>query len=122
MMDSAFVHKELPDTIHLVESQRNRDLCKTIASMYIASASVFLQVMRDAVERGNLPELFRAADALRSSSTSLGAFRLANLCRALEQLPSKQGLANASGQLDAIERVASIVCATLMHQERLSIA
>jgi HPt (histidine-containing phosphotransfer) domain-containing protein len=121
MMGSAVVHEELPDAIRIAESQRNRDLSQTIARMYIASAPILLKVMRDAAQRGNLSELFRAADALRSSSASLGAFQVANLCRALEQLPSKQGLASASSQLDAIERAASTACATLMEQERLSI-
>ena len=120
-MDDAFIHMQMLDTIQIVESQRNHQLSKTIAGMYIASAPVLLQVMRDAVDCGNLRELFSAADALRSSSASLGAVRLANLCGALAQLPSKAGLANVSSQLDAIERAASIVCAILMEKERHSI-
>ena len=120
-MGGAFSHSEMLDAIQIVESQRNHDLSQTIANMFITSAPVLMQVMRHALEQGNLRELVRAAEALRSSSASLGAFRLANLCRALGQMPSKADLANVSSQLDAIERATAIVCAALMEKEFLSI-
>jgi HPt (histidine-containing phosphotransfer) domain-containing protein len=109
------------DAIQIVASQRNHDLSKTIAALYLISAPVLLQVMRDAAEQENVRELLRAAEALTLSSAGLGAFRLANLCRALVQLPSKAGLADAPEQLDRIQQALAIVCATLTQQQHLLI-
>ncbi len=67
---------------------------------YQEDAVAQLSAMRDATARGDAEALVRPAHSLKSNSASMGADRLADLCRALE--------ADArAGRLDgAAERVA----------------
>ena len=115
-MDRTYNQSEMSDVIHIVESQRNHNLSQIIASLYIASAPVLLQAMRDATAAGNVRELVRAADALKSSSASLGAHRLAELCRELCELPSKEALTSVFAQLEKIASAVTIVCAALVEK------
>ena len=115
-MDRTYNQSELLDAIHIVESQRNHNLSQIIASLYIASAPVLLQAMHDAASAGNLRELVRAADALKSSAASLGAHRLAELCRELCELPSKEALSSVPAQLEKIASAVTIVCAALVEK------
>lgn len=118
-MDGAYDHLEIRDVIHVAESQRNSELSSTIAQMYTATVPVLIQVMRDAVVAGDLRELFRAADALMLSSTSLGALRLAGLCRKVCDLPYKRQLADVTPQLDEIAQVAAKVCDILRKNQNI---
>ena len=115
-MDRTYNQSEMLDAIHIVESTRNHNLSQIIASLYIASAPVLLQAMHDAAAAGNLRELARAADALKSSSASLGAHRLAELCRELCELPSKEALTSVPAQLEKITSAVTIVCAALVEK------
>ena len=115
-MVGTYNQSEMLDVIHIVESQRNHNLSQIIASLYIASAPVLLQAMRDAAAAGNLRELARAADALKSSSASLGAHRLAELCRELCELPSKEALTSVPAQLEKITSAVTIICAALVEK------
>ena len=115
-MDGPYNQSEMLDAIHIVESQRNHNLSQIIASLYIASAPVLLQAMHDAASAGNLRELVRAADALKSSTASLGAHRLAELCRELCELPSKEALTSVPAQLEKIASAVTIVCAALVEK------
>ena len=115
-MGGTYIHPKIFDAIYIVESQRNHNLSQIIASMYIASAPVLLQVMRDAAAEGNLRELSRAADALKSSSASLGAHRLAELCRELCELPSKEALTSVPARLENIASAVTINCAALVEK------
>ena len=115
-MDRTYNQSEMSDVIHIVESQRNHNLSQIIASLYIASAPVLLQAMRDATAAGNVRELARAADALKSSTASLGAHRLAELCRELCELPSKEALTSVPAQLEKIACAVTIICAALVEK------
>ena len=114
-MTAPFIIRRQPlDTIHVVESERNRALARTIANIYIETTPVLIQVMRDAALQGNMRELFRTADALKASSANLGASQLAALCYDLTQLPCKQLLATVLARLDEISREAQTVCDALV--------
>jgi HPt (histidine-containing phosphotransfer) domain-containing protein len=112
-MDGTCNHPEMLDAIYIVESQRNHNLSQVIARMYIASAPVLLQAMRDAAAEGNLRELARAADALKSSTANLGAHRLAECCRELCELPSKEALASVPERLEKIAGAVTVICTAL---------
>ncbi len=101
---------EISDVIRIVESQRNHGLSLVIASMNVASAPVLVQAISDAAA-GNLRELFRAADALRSSSANIGARQVAELCREWGELPAKQALPGVAEKLEKIASAVAIICA-----------
>lgn len=119
MMDCPSIYPETADAIRIVESQRNHELSLVIASMYVASAPVLVQVMGEALTRGDLRELFRAADALRSSSANLGARRVAELCHELRELPSKQALPGVANKLDKIASAVAVICSALIEKTAL---
>jgi len=62
-----------------------QDLVGSVASAYLAEAPELLAEIRTAAAGSDLRALKRAAHALGSSSTQIGASRLAELCEALEQ-------------------------------------
>ena len=119
MVDCPSIYPETADAIRIVESQRNHELSLVIASMYVASAPVLVQVMGEALTRGDLRELFRAADALRSSSANLGARRVAELCHELSELPSKQALPGVANKLDKIASAVAVICSALIEKTAL---
>ncbi len=119
MMDCPSNDSETADAIRIVESQRNHELSLVIASMYVASAPVLVQVMADALADGDLRELFRAADALRSSSANLGARRVAELCHEVSELSSKQALPGAAEKLAKIGNAVAIICSALIEKTGL---
>jgi two-component system, sensor histidine kinase and response regulator len=104
------------ESIRLFESSHNDSVAQTIAMLYLDSAPILLQVMTDAIDQGNLRRLSGAAQALASSSANLGAMRLANLCRRMAELPSKQALGNARDLLLEINHATDQVCAQLTEQ------
>jgi HPt (histidine-containing phosphotransfer) domain-containing protein len=112
-MHGTYDYPETRDTIHLAQSQRDGELAHTVAQIYIETVPVLIQVMRDAVEVGDLRELIRAAEALKLSSAHLGAAQVAELCRRVSEIPSKQQLVTVSAQLDEIAYAARAVCNAL---------
>jgi HPt (histidine-containing phosphotransfer) domain-containing protein len=59
--------------------------------------------MRDALAAREAAGLRRAAHTLKSTSATLGAHRLADLCRHLEAIVEKETLAGAAELLGRIE-------------------
>ncbi len=113
MMDGTYNYQTKRDSIHVATSERNAGLSDTIVQLYVDAVPVLVQVMRDASSQGDLRELFRAADALRLSSTNLGALRLAELCQNICNLPSKDQLGTVAMQLAEIAQTAAKVCAVI---------
>jgi HPt (histidine-containing phosphotransfer) domain-containing protein len=113
MMDGTYDFQTKRDSIQVAASERNVELTNTIVQLYVATVPVLVQVMRDASSQGDLRELFRAADALRLSSTNLGALRLAELCQNICNLPSKDHLGTVATQLAEIAQTAAKVCAVI---------
>jgi two-component system, sensor histidine kinase and response regulator len=118
-MDRSSNHTGMVEALSIVESQRNHQLSLVIASMYVASAPVLVQAMGEALTAGNLRELFRAADALRSSSANLGAKRVAELCQEVSELPSNQALLGTAATLEKIAHAVAIICNTLVEKTAL---
>ena len=62
---------------------------------YFADTPQLLATMRQALASGDAPALRRSAHALKSNSANFGAFKLAALCRELEELGN-------AGMLDGV--------------------
>ena len=74
---------------------------------YLDDAVVLLEAMREAADSGSPEELVRPAHSLKSNSASVGAERLAELCRQLE----------ADARSGTVERGPERVAATLAEFE-----
>jgi len=72
-------------------------LCKVI-DKYLSSSRQLIETMRTAVSQRDAGVLHRTAHSLKSSSATLGALRLAALCKEVE----------AMGRTNALDGVASL--------------
>lgn len=75
-----------------------------LASAYLAEGQEQIEAMVDAMGRGDVAAVVRPAHSLKSSSASLGAARVAELCRQIEYAAREgrtEGLAAAVGEVEA---------------------
>lgn len=81
-------------------------LFEELVDIFIADAAVHVRALQSALESGDAHLLERSAHTLKSSSASLGAMQLSELCRVLEQ-------AGRAGKLDGapdLVRAAADAC------------
>jgi len=78
---------------------------KDLVVTYLENAARLLQSMDDSLAKGDVETFHRTSHTLKSSSASLGAMRLSDLCKRME-------LASSSGCLDGMAELLS-----LAHQE-----
>lgn len=79
-------------------------MLRKIIGLYIESAPAQIERMRDAVAAGDSEALRQAAHTLKSSSANLGATRLADLCKELEQRGRDRRLDGAAALLPDVDR------------------
>ncbi|MEA2518640.1 MAG: two-component system, sensor histidine kinase and response regulator [Chloroflexota bacterium] len=75
-----------------------------LVDTYLGDGVSQLATMRDAAAGGDLDALTRAAHSLKSGSMNVGAIRLGELCRSLEE-------AGRSGTVDEPARLVAVIAA-----------
>jgi HPt (histidine-containing phosphotransfer) domain-containing protein len=90
------------------------DFVKELISTYLADGSVLLDAIAKAVEAGDGGALVRPAHTLKSSSASLGAMRLAQLSRDLEE-DGRMGRAASAERLAELRSEWSAAAVALGH-------
>lgn len=63
----------------------------SMVEQYIKSIPIYLETMKDSVQNNNMIAVAEAAHPLKSSSASLGALKLRNLCSQIEKLSRENG-------------------------------
>jgi CheY-like chemotaxis protein len=86
----------------MVPTDPHRFLAETIED-YLEGAPDLMQAIRTSLDQGDLKTLRRSAHTLCSSSATLGATELSNLCQDLESLAASGRLNAATGQLTRLE-------------------
>lgn len=89
------------------------NILRKIIETYLTATPQLLEAARLAITTNDAPTLQQAAHSLRSTSATLGAFTLADLCRELEALGRIQAIAQAAPLLSAIESEYTHVCTAL---------
>jgi HPt (histidine-containing phosphotransfer) domain-containing protein len=81
----------------------NAEGFERIIELFLNSAAESVEKIRDGVGQGDLETVQRVAHSLKSSSASMGATTLSDLCRALESqtAESVEDIADTMAQLDA---------------------
>ncbi len=92
------------DQIRGVGAEGSGDVLAKVIRIYLASAAKLLEALRDGVRRGDPIALHEAAHALKSSSATVGALRLASLCADLELLGRTRRLEGAASGLASLTR------------------
>ncbi|MGE4092618.1 MAG: response regulator [Candidatus Binatia bacterium] len=80
------------------------NIVQKVVSSYLSDAPQLLETAQRAIIENDPPSLQRAAHSLKSTSATLGAVTLANLCRQLEATGRAQTTENAEPLLSAIEQ------------------
>ncbi len=89
------------------------DLLAKVVELYLDTSPELLRNIQAAVAQGDGARLRGAAHSLKSSSASVGAKRLASLCKELEERGRNNDLANAQAALSALESEYAAVCRAL---------
>jgi two-component system sensor histidine kinase/response regulator len=91
--------------------QRNDgpDVLRRVVHMYFSNSPTLLDGLRDAITRGDVFAMQRAAHAFKSSSGNVGAVKLAALCKDLEAMGRANSMANAAEMLSAIDAEYEVV-------------
>jgi CheY-like chemotaxis protein len=97
------------EEIRALQRSGTPDLLEKIVERYLKDASRLLQSMREAIATANGDVLRRGAHTLKSSSATLGAFRLAQHCREMESRARAGRLADAGQWLNLIENELALV-------------
>jgi HPt (histidine-containing phosphotransfer) domain-containing protein len=73
-----------------------------LVETYLEDGAAQVEALRTAASSGDLPGLVRPAHTLKSSSASIGALALAQLCRSLEADARSGAVADLDARVDAI--------------------
>jgi PAS domain S-box-containing protein len=74
------------ESIRSLQRPGHPDMLSRVIEKYLASSRELIETMRVAVPRQDAPALHRTAHSLKSSSATLGALRLAALCKEAEAM------------------------------------
>lgn len=88
-----------------------------IIDCYLEESLRLVAGIREAIDQGNAALLNRAAHTLKSSSASLGAVALSELCKALELIGRSGTTAGAEQRLDLLEAEYTLVVAALQQEK-----
>ncbi|HBB34399.1 MAG TPA: hypothetical protein DDZ80_07620 [Cyanobacteria bacterium UBA8803] len=85
--DESVLDREVLESLRQIAGDKAESFLREIIDRYLLEdAPQRLQDIRDAVAVGDAGRLRQSAHALRSSSATLGAVTLANLCKDLEMM------------------------------------
>jgi two-component system sensor histidine kinase/response regulator len=73
------------DALRALDEGQGPGLFEELVDIFISDAAAHVRALQTALESGDARLLERSAHTLKSSSASLGAMQLSELCRALEQ-------------------------------------
>ena len=80
------------------------DFVDELVDTYLADGEQIVEQLRDAAARGAVGDLVRPVHSLKSSSLNVGALRVGDQCRALEEAARKGQVPHAA---EWVERIAS---------------
>ncbi|MBM2883315.1 Hpt domain-containing protein [Chromobacterium phragmitis] len=80
-------------------------LLPRMVAAWLAEGPLLLAAIHQAANSGDGKELFRAAHALKNGAGSVGAKRLVELCRLLEQLGKAEDLVDAASLVEDLDQV-----------------
>lgn len=91
------------DSMRTLQQPGKPDLRKQLMTLYLNSSPSLMEGIRDAIASRDGAALKQAAHSLKSSSMSLGATGLGEICASLEQLGSANALEDAPAHLNRAE-------------------
>ncbi|MGH6820486.1 MAG: response regulator, partial [Methylocella sp.] len=99
--------------IEALQREGTPNIVVKVLDMYLENSPKLVNDIEQAVQRHDTAVLHLTAHTLKSSSATLGATALAELCKELEALAQKGGQQQAGGQVAALRREYEAVCTAL---------
>lgn len=119
--DVASLDRQAWESLRALQQRGQPDLLAKVLAKYVEASHELIVAIKAAVQRGDADGLHRGAHSLKSSSATIGAYRLAELCKRGEQLGREGKLETARRVVADIEyeydRVRALVSAEL-HEAR----
>lgn len=104
------------DSIRALQRLGKPDILEKVIDLYFSETPKLLQVMREAVAKGDTEGLRKSAHTLKSSSANIGAQALAALCKELEEMGRINSIENAATVFSEVESEYKKVCAALTRE------
>lgn len=99
---AAILASAAPDELEMVHAMFGKDFAELVA-LYRADSPPRIAALHNAIACGDMQHVTRIAHAFSGSSASIGATRLAGLCKDLEAFAKAGAFARADAQLGLIE-------------------
>ncbi|MFQ5544043.1 MAG: response regulator [Nitrospiria bacterium] len=97
------IDREALAKISQLQRTGGENIVRKVIKLYLTSSSKLVQEIQDAISRNEEKALKEAAHSLKSSSATLGATRLSNLCRDLEYLDWEKKSTSVMNLMDQTE-------------------
>lgn len=104
------------DALRALDKDGTRGVMRRVFGIYLKNAPVLIEEIQAGAAASDLDRLGRAAHSLKSSSRSVGAANLAEICRELERSASEGRIADA-GRLAGAALNAHAVAARLLREQ-----
>jgi CheY-like chemotaxis protein/anti-sigma regulatory factor (Ser/Thr protein kinase) len=101
---SATLSGEMLSRLWQIESLGEPEFVATLARRFVSDAQKRLPRMADALGRGDAPEIAREAHILTSSSATLGATEMSDLCAWIERAAREGRIEDIGGEIDTLSR------------------
>ena len=109
-MDTPNLEAELLQRLTDLSRELDDDGVDAMLSAFVRAAPGDLDKMRAAAARGDAPGLREAAHALKGAASYIGAIRVRDLCRQIEQ-QALAGSTRVEADLDAVATEVTRLCA-----------
>jgi HPt (histidine-containing phosphotransfer) domain-containing protein len=87
-----------------LQAENEPDIVADLAGMFLEDARSRLEVVEEALQKGDAPAVERAAHTLKGGSGSMGAKGMSGLCAQLEDVGASGDLSQGSELLVRIEK------------------
>lgn len=101
------------ERIRALQKPGKADVLLKIIDAYLENTPVIIEKVRQGIQLGDAETIFQAAHALKSSSASLGANDLADICRQLEAMGKEGNLLSAFEKMDILDFEYESACEAL---------
>ena len=104
------------DNIRGLQRQGKPDLLERIVKLYMDDSPGLINALRDSIDKGDAGQIRMLAHRFKSGSANLGALKLAEMCKQLEESGRNDEIGNAVTLLNRIEAEFRVVAVALLNE------
>ncbi len=104
MSDESVLNQKALDDIRALQDRGSSDLLTRIISMFFAKTPTLMDEIKAGIEQNKPEQLWTSAHALKSSSASVGATRVYDICAQLESMGRAGELESGQGLFELLQQ------------------